>query len=416
MGELLKVSIIYFNYEKSIRIDAKSNSDDNNLFINIITDIFIDDLQVLQKYLKILPQNCIETIQLHNKWHGDCSTKEEKIFQQNHFMECLSIDGISVKKMFSEEQLQEYTNDFQYHAQIGRELNLSDSKHFTYAYTFHQGEPIVKCSFFLNLVTSINMSHIQITPRSKRNEFFRLKILKNSLVSNRRHTYIYLSHENPLHSYDIPGIYSEISDVNQTIIVQKLFHKFLKPPHGNCSDYLDNSELFFANNQWQCYRRCLKNKGRKELGCNPLFIEYTIHELDFTASDLQINCNSSLQQKFDKYVDENDLKTKCEKFCPKDCQRIDFKMKTIRNSSNYETDRQSTHYTKSLVWDSTQPMFVYYEEPIMSFIEYLVHCGGLVGLWFGTSAQDVIRLFLKLRIWSYFWGKLKNQTLVQNFT
>ena len=41
-------------------------------------------------------------------------------------------------------------------------------------------------------------------------------------------------------------------------------------------------------------------------------------------------------------------------------------------------------------------MFVYSEEPVMSFSDYLVNCGGLKGLWFGTSAKDLITFIIDI--------------------
>ena len=60
---------------------------------------------------------------------------------------------------------------------------------------------------------------------------------------------------------------------------------------------------------------------------------------------------------------------------------------------------QKYQIKKRLIWDSTQPMFVYNEEPVMTFTEYLCFFGGLIGLWFGTSAKDIIVLLAKYRFW-----------------
>ena len=58
---------------------------------------------------------------------------------------------------------------------------------------------------------------------------------------------------------------------------------------------------------------------------------------------------------------------------------------------------------KTLVWDTTQPMFVYKEVPVLSFIEYMVYLGGLVGLWFGTSAKDVVIILFDKTFWLNLW-------------
>ena len=42
----------------------------------------------------------------------------------------------------------------------------------------------------------------------------------------------------------------------------------------------------------------------------------------------------------------------------------------------------------------------------MSFIEYLCYCGGLLGLWFGTSAKDLFIWIIETRIWGKIWRKI----------
>ena len=61
---------------------------------------------------------------------------------------------------------------------------------------------------------------------------------------------------------------------------------------------------------------------------------------------------------------------------------------------------------KILVWDTTQPMFVYKEVPVLSFIEYMVYLGGLVGLWFGTSAKDLVIILFDEIFWLNLWHKI----------
>ena len=101
-----------------------------------------------------------------------------------------------------------------------------------------------------------------------------------------------------------------------------------------CDDY-DNEDNrpFNATNQWHCYQQCLKSFGEIELKCKPVFIDNTIHELDFSTNHL-IDCNSSLQNSFDKYIEENNLRAKCLQICPKDCRILDIKFRTLEYESN----------------------------------------------------------------------------------
>ena len=167
---------------------------------------------------------------------------------------------------------------------------------------------------------------------------------------------------------------------------------------------------FNATNQWHCYRQFLKSFGEKKFKCKPVFIDNTIHELDFSSNDL-FDCNLSLQKSFDKFIEENNLRAKCLQICPKDCRIVDIKIRIWENKMdfnftiieqnlyNFSNYLQKYPFKKTLVSDSTQPMFVYNEEPVMPFTEYLCYCGGLIGFRFGTSTNNIIFSLIKLRLW-----------------
>ena len=47
-------------------------------------------------------------------------------------------------------------------------------------------------------------------------------------------------------------------------------------------------------------------------------------------------------------------------------------------------------------------MFEYKEVGVMSFTDYLSSFGGLIGLWFGLSAKDIIDWFIQTKPWNIF--------------
>ena len=82
--------------------------------------------------------------------------------------------------------------------------------------------------------------------------------------------------------------------------------------------------------------------------------------------------------------------------CPKECLREEYSYRITESDSTTGIDhwlrqeREHWLYSNSIQWDSSEPMFVYSEEPLMSFSDYLVNCRGLMGLWFGNSAKDLL--------------------------
>ena len=72
----------------------------------------------------------------------------------------------------------------------------------------------------------------------------------------------------------------------------------------------------------------------------------------------------------------------------------------------YALNESERYYRKRIVWDSTQPMFAYNEESVMSFTDYLCNCGGLFGLWFGTNAKDFIIWLIESQFWISVWHRI----------
>ena len=101
---------------------------------------------------------------------------------------------------------------------------------------------------------------------------------------------------------------------------------------------------------------------------------------------------------------QNQWNRKCKNYCPIDCQSVDYSYSVhktdsqVRNEFWYNLNESERYYRKSLIWDSTQPMFAYNEESVMSFTDYLVNFGGLLSLWFGTNAKDFIILIIESTI------------------
>ena len=89
--------------------------------------------------------------------------------------------------------------------------------------------------------------------------------------------------------------------------------------------------------------------------------------------------------------------------CPKECLREEYSYRITESDLRTGIDhwlqqevyKNKRLYFKSIEWDSSEPMFAYTEEPVTTFSDYLVNCGGLMGLWFGTSAKDLITIIIE---------------------
>ena len=185
---------------------------------------------------------------------------------------------------------------------------------------------------------------------------------------------------------------------NYTFSVIRWSRQYLDSPYGQCSDYRDSD----SKSRQLCYRKCFRNNIEKTFQCIPLFVDYYVSELDSIPNTTQL-CFESYKQF------EQKLREKCLELCPKECLREEYSYRITESNSKPGIDYQSRQerrqrfFSKSIEWDSSEPMFVYTEEPVMSLSDHLVNCGGLMGLWFGTSAKDIIvfiidnQFFIKLK-------------------
>ena len=230
------------------------------------------------------------------------------------------------------------------------------------------------------------------------------------------------------HSNEIPSeylIYNFDTDLsvhyNYTIIVSKTLRQSLSRPYNKkCNDYSDSTgQSLSVTSHKQCVRHCIKEYYLKHFNCTPLFIDGVSHESDFSQSfKNRIFC--SVLKKYDRIYYSNDWKTvkqilekwkynsktvkeNCVQLCPKDCLTIDYST-SISKSENLFANNYWFNLKKNLrpvertvVWDTRQPMFAYIQQPVITFTEYLVCCGGLIGLWFGASAQDLLLMLINNR-------------------
>lgn len=179
---------------------------------------------------------------------------------------------------------------------------------------------------------------------------------------------------------------------NYTFSVVRSSRQYLGSPYGQCSDYRDSD----SKSRQQCYRNCFQDNHEMTFQCIPLFIDYFVSELDFNSNTIKLCSDKKLVQK---------ISEKCFKLCPKECLREEYSYRITESVSRttdidhwLEQNDEQRLYSKLIQWDSSEPMFAFTEEPVMSLSDYLVNCGGLMGLWFGTSAKNIINIIIESEI------------------
>ena len=182
------------------------------------------------------------------------------------------------------------------------------------------------------------------------------------------------------------------SESNYTIFVKKTSKQSIGWPYGQCVHYPTNGQLLGATSQTQCYRNCIKQLYKTQFNCIPLFVDKLLHESDINylmTTRIKL-CETSPQMlKRIRNINPNICRNKC----PDDCRKVEYS--SVKQRADGIPERLSIP-NRRFVWN-TQPMLAYIEEPVMTFTQFVVNCGGLMGLWFGKSAKDLIVWLIELK-------------------
>jgi len=192
---------------------------------------------------------------------------------------------------------------------------------------------------------------------------------------------------------------------DSTIFVNKLVKTYLGYPYSQCYRYTHQAIKYEERSQTHCFRSCRNRYIQKDINCSLLFLNGYVHEGEYDHGKKyceNIVSNVNDLQKILNLSQSLEIHSKCKNECLQSCHQIDYDWKEVKHGfATYVIQRnvkilhdisKAPRYKMSIVWDSSKPMFKYSEHPIMTFTSYLVDCGGLMSLWFGTSANDVLTL------------------------
>ncbi len=83
----------------------------------------------------------------------------------------------------------------------------------------------------------------------------------------------------------------------------------------------------------------------------------------------------------------------CTYLCPINCINDAY---IISNKyQNQKSSSDSNELNISLFWDSSKPLILNKETPVMTFTDYFCYIGGLFGMWFGISANQLFVKFIE---------------------
>ncbi len=170
------------------------------------------------------------------------------------------------------------------------------------------------------------------------------------------------------------------------IIFKKKFSYLKYPFESKCIIYGENNDnLFYSLSKDHCIRQCVRYHCESILNCSCLFLDQNIYQIDFGYNNLN-NCQKSDQ--YLKFFKFNFTET-CNTLCPIDCEIEEYFMVNRDYVSEEELKSDSSIYSFS--WDDSKPYIKYNEIPILTFRAYFCYVGGLFGMWFGISANQLLK-------------------------
>ena len=285
----MEVSVNYFNYEKTTKIDVKYNSNENYpLFISIVNLLDTDHLKRpnLKQYNS---KSCLYNNKLHSNYSDYTTYKQITECPQKYGIKSIDFLINNITKDFLE------NNIFNYSLELNTKIINLETIHTTHAYYYEL--PLTDIIHY----NSINMSEYSVNIRQDNESFELFKLFVKPPSGRYYKTHLVLSMYNTLNDYQSRISITSGQNCDQTIKVTRTIRQNLKPPYGDCSDYSKNRR-FNGTNQWHCYRQCLKTMAENRFHCKPVVIEKTTHELDFVFRITYIECNSSVHRLIDDYT------------------------------------------------------------------------------------------------------------------
>ena len=176
-------------------------------------------------------------------------------------------------------------------------------------------------------------------------------------------------------------------------------------PYGHCTDYSSQTKPIFNSISYSdCFRKCFRKWYKIIFRCDTIFVDNLIHEREYLNNIGNNMTGCDPLELWNNYHELSRIHNICNKLCPKDCLRVDYSYNVMQSVTHSGTEhwfiqkRSQRWYEITIIWDITKPMVSYVWEPVMTFTDYLITCGGLLGLWFGTNAKDLIVFLIENNI------------------
>jgi hypothetical protein len=382
----MNVTIDYLNFESVIVMKTIDTYFDEKPVPDITFKFEVSDLssEKIINILRILKleyrnnyiKNEFQAIYQEIKLLIDC-----KIIKNEKYVNCESIRNPSIDFIFTYLKSSKKVHNLikkKYHF-VNESLieNLpKDNCDLILQFPKFNSRTIVSNNNYLQRILSSDKSYWKQTPI--------IQISTNSMVENLKFSLRKAYLENELFS-DFQW--------NQNYYLAKKSFEFLETPYESRCSYYDSIETklnFGSLSHKQCIRQCLRHYCEIEMNCSCfIYKHFNYHkiifsQLDSVSNNLNICPNDSIiiNHFYPKYS------KLCTNLCPINCINDAYIISNKYQNQilNFDPNQRNI----SLFWYNSKPLILNKETPVMTFTDYFCYIGGLFGMWFGISANQLL--------------------------
>jgi len=176
---------------------------------------------------------------------------------------------------------------------------------------------------------------------------------------------------------------------NEELYFSKKSFEFLEAPYESRCKYYENQwNKFNSSSHDHCIRQCLRYYCEIKLNCT-CFIFKVQNEFVELSTQLDTDSDKICSENLDYMKNFYEIYTKlCINSCPIDCLSEEFI--TTSRFGNRKIYPNQKDWKITLFWDNSKPLIMNKETPVLTLIDYFCYIGGLFGMWFGISANQLL--------------------------
>ncbi len=408
----MKINIIDLHFDEtrpaSIKITFFSPYFQNKVdLIGDLEKIFIrnyTDFKVLHQL--IINRKIYECIMIHEEWSGECNKITNAILE------------FKLPK-----ELNRYQNELDRSMMASKIFNI-DSYLIIYLFSlesFNKEE-----NLFSNRKNSSHLHRLRL----KQNKFVEISVNISQYKDKRAKKKSFVSIDNIFGFGSSLNILRRYNDYEEYFIFKKSFECLEYPFKSKCIRYKGTKTRFYSLSHQHCIRQCIRFHCEVILNCSCIILDSTINQLDIGFNESKM-CQTETKL-FDEFRKKHTYY--CYNLCPNDCFKNEF---FITNRDKYVPNRriatQDGMLRFSFSWDDSKPFLSHREIPLMTFTDYFCCIGGLLGIWFGISANQLfekylsqkiiyfqkfmnfLKLFFNFLMWAIIYVKAKFQSIIRYF-